>query len=56
MKDIIKKWFGLYDDYDLINFHKFIEENYTDGRDIGNGLLMWEPYIDFWKLVNKKKK
>jgi hypothetical protein len=49
MKKIIKKLFGLYDDYDLISFHKFMETNYKDGRDIGNGLLMWEQYINRWK-------
>ena len=38
-----------YDVYDLINFHVFINENHKDMRDIGNGLLMWEKYINEWE-------
>ena len=53
MKNIIKKLFNLYDDYDLINFHVNTEQK-PGGYDIGNGWLMWEPHIKKWKNEHRE--
>ena len=44
-----------YDKYDLINFHKFAQEHKETDR-IGNGLLMWEEWIEKYEQLKPKQR
>jgi hypothetical protein len=48
----MKKW---YDKYDLINFHRFAQEHKETDR-IGNGLLMWEEWIEKYEQLKPKQR
>jgi len=44
-----------YDKYDLINFHRFAQEHKETDR-IGNGLLMWEKWIEKYEQLKPKRR
>ncbi len=51
----MKKYNVKYDKYDLINFHKFAQEHKETDR-IGNGLLMWEEWIEKYEQLKPKQR